>query len=77
MQENQPGPPFTYSYSSTTGNLFTSALFVLCGACSPNPNSIQSYIDPPIVDFLFDENGDYIDIVVAKCMEHDILGSYV
>ncbi|MCF8369971.1 MAG: T9SS type A sorting domain-containing protein [Bacteroidales bacterium] len=74
LQESQPGPPYTYSFS--TGG-FTAGTFLFCGAFSPNPNSTQYYINPQIVDFPYDENGDYIDSVYAKFQQNDILGNFI
>jgi S-formylglutathione hydrolase FrmB len=74
MQENPAGPPYTYTYTTTN---FTGGTFLLCGAFSPNLNSTQTYINPQIVDFLFDEDGDFIDSVVAKFHQNDILSNYI
>jgi len=62
--ENQPGPPYFYDYA--TDGSFTQGTFLFSAAFSPNLNTPQTYIDPPIVDYLFDENAMIIDTILAK-----------
>jgi len=68
--ENQPGPPYAYNYS--TDGLFTKGTIIMSGAFSPNANSPQTYINPPVVDFLLDENADYIDSIFQKWQPFDL-----
>jgi enterochelin esterase-like enzyme len=68
--ENQPGPPFFYDFN-TDGD-FTQAFFLFGGAASPDTNSPQTYINPQIVDYAFDENANFIDTIVSKIQELDI-----
>ncbi|MCD4729981.1 MAG: hypothetical protein K8R74_05245, partial [Bacteroidales bacterium] len=70
LAENQPGPPYSYAYA--TGGSFTQGSFLLSGALSPNLNSTQTYINPQNVDFIFDENGEFIDSVVTKWQANDM-----
>ncbi len=74
IEENPSGPPYFYNYSFGS---FTGGTFLLSGAFSPDTNSPQNYIDPQIVDFLLDENGSFIDSVVTKYQENDILLNYI
>jgi S-formylglutathione hydrolase FrmB len=67
--ENQPGP--TYTYNSASGP-FTAGTFILSGAFSPNLNSPQTYIEPQVVEFLFDENAGYIDSILVKWQPFDL-----
>ena len=62
--ENQPGPPYFYDYN--IDGSFTKALFLFGAAGSPNLNTPQTYINPPIVEYLLDENAMIIDTVYAK-----------
>jgi len=68
--ENQPGPPYAYNYS--TDGLFTKGTIIMSGAFSPNANTPQTYINPPVVDFLLDENADYIDSIFQKWQPFDL-----
>ncbi len=68
--ENQPGPPYFYDYA--TDGSFTKAFFLFSGIASPNLNTPQTYINPPIVEYLFDENAMIIDTVYAKWQAFDI-----
>lgn len=70
INENQPGPPYFYDYN--TDGTITRAAFLLSGAFSPNANTPQTYINPPVVDYLFDENGDYIDTIYSKWLPFDL-----
>lgn len=68
--ENQPGPSYFYDYS--TDGSFTSAAFLAAGAFSPNANTPQTYINPPVVEYIFDENANFIDSIVQKWQPFDI-----
>ena len=70
IDENQPGPPFSYDYS--TGGLFTRGTFLMSGAFSPNALTPQGYISPAAVEYLWDENADYIDSIYAKWLPFDL-----
>nr|NQU89681.1 T9SS type A sorting domain-containing protein [Bacteroidota bacterium] len=70
LQENQPGPPYFYDYYNS--GFFTKGYFLLGGAFSPNNNTPQTYINPQIVEFCLNENGDFIDTVLTKVEPHDI-----
>lgn len=63
--ENNPGPPFSYDFDAGTK---TKLSFLMCGAASPQPdtNTLQPYVFPPIVEYMLDENGNYIDSILAK-----------
>ncbi|RLD49821.1 MAG: hypothetical protein DRJ05_20460 [Bacteroidetes bacterium] len=67
--ENPSGPPYFYNYSS--GGV-TAGLFLVSGAFSPDTNSPQTYINPQVVNYLLDENADYIDSVYQKFLDYDI-----
>ena len=69
--ENPGGPPYFYTCG---GNRLSTILnFLACGVCSPDTNTPQNYISPPVVQFLMDENGDYIDSVLAKQEPYDAI----
>lgn len=70
LSENQPGPPYTYTFS--TGGSFTRGCFLLSGAFCPNLNSPQTYINPQNVEYIFDENGEFIDTVLTKWQANDV-----
>jgi len=70
INENQPGPPYYYDYGS--GGLFTKGTFLLSGAFSPNAVTTQTYINPPVVEYLWDENADYIDSIYTKWQPFDL-----
>jgi S-formylglutathione hydrolase FrmB len=72
--ENPSGPPYFYNYSFGS---FTGGAFLNSGAFSPDTNSPQDYINPQIVDFLLDENANFIDSVVTKFQQNDILLTYI
>jgi S-formylglutathione hydrolase FrmB len=61
--ENNPGPPYVYDFSS---GLKTKLSFLMCGAASPDTNTPQTYVIPPIVQYMLDENGNYIDSILVK-----------
>lgn len=70
IEEQTQGPPYFYSYSSSMP--FTAGAFLMSGAFSPDPNSTQNYIDPQVVNFLYDEYGNYIDSVHQKWQQNSI-----
>lgn len=53
------------SYVFTAG-LKTRLSFLMCGAASPDTNTPQTYVIPPIVQYMLDENGNYIDSILVK-----------
>ncbi len=64
IKSENPGPPYFYTCG---GNRPSTILnFLGCGMCAPDTNTPQTYISPAVVQFLMDENGDYIDSVLAK-----------
>lgn len=70
VQENQPGPPYYYDFESS--GLSTEASFLLCGAFVPNLNTPQTHINPPIVEFNYDDQGNFIDSINNKMVYNDI-----
>jgi hypothetical protein len=72
LQQNQPGPPFFYDYYNSGSVSTTQFMFLVFGAFAPNLNTPQTYINPPIVEFPLDENGDYIDTIVMKAKNQSI-----
>ena len=66
--ENGTGPPYFYSFSN---GLFTQLIFGKSGAYCPNPSSPQDYIDPQIVEFPIDDQGDLIDSIYQKFAAFD------
>jgi S-formylglutathione hydrolase FrmB len=72
LQQNQPGPPFFYDYYNSGSVSTTQFMFLVFGAFAPNLNTPQTYINPPIVEFPLDENGDYIDTIVMKAKNNSI-----
>jgi hypothetical protein len=70
LQENQPNPTYYYDYYNT--GYFTKAAFLLCAGFVPNLNTPQTYINPPIVEFDYDEQGNFIDTVIQKMIPNDI-----
>ena len=64
IQQNQPGPPYFYDYYSSGST--TMGVFLFSGAFTPNYNTPQTYINPAIVEFGLDENGNYIDTIMNK-----------
>jgi len=70
MIEHPSGPPYFYNYG--TNGVFTQGTFLLSGAYSPDTNSPQTYINPQVVNFVFDENCDYIDSIYQKWVDFDI-----
>ena len=71
INENSPGPPYFYDFFGPGIN--TKLCFLACAMTTPDTNTPQSYINPPIVQFLMDENGNYIDSVLAKQEPFDII----
>jgi len=72
LQQNQPGPPFFYDYDNSGSGSTTQFMFLVFGAFAPNLNTPQTYINPPIVEFPLDENGDYIDTILMKARNNSI-----
>jgi S-formylglutathione hydrolase FrmB len=70
MLEHPQGSPYFYDYSSD--GQFTKLFFLMSGGFSPDTNSLQTYISPQVVNYLFDENADYIDSVYQKWLDYDI-----
>ena len=70
LQQNQPGPPFFYDYDNSGST--TMFMFLVYAAFAPNLNTPQTYINPPIVEFPLDENGDYIDTILMKARNNSI-----
>jgi len=58
------GPPYTFSYAG--GGSFTKIGFLFSGAAAPNMNTPQTHINPAIVEYMWDENGELIDTVYQK-----------
>jgi pimeloyl-ACP methyl ester carboxylesterase len=50
------GPPYTFSYAG--GGSFTRAGFLFSGAAAPNLNTPQTHINPAVVEYMSDENGE-------------------
>jgi S-formylglutathione hydrolase FrmB len=71
LQIENNGPPYSYSYVG--GGPFTKGGFIIFGAAAPNPNSPQNYINPAIVEFMFDENCNLIDTVFQKVRMFDVI----
>lgn len=71
LKENQPGPPYFYNYEKA--GFWTKMIFVGWGAISPNLNSYQRYVNPPIVDFPFNEKGLMIDTILPKARKDNII----
>jgi CubicO group peptidase (beta-lactamase class C family)/S-formylglutathione hydrolase FrmB len=66
--EQSAGPPYFYDFYS--GGFMTKLGFLVSGAYAPNQNSSQAWINPPIVDFVYDDQGEYIDTVLSKWLGH-------
>jgi len=64
IKSENPGPPYTYNYSS--GGYFTKMIFLGAGVWSPNLNSSQSYVSPQVVEYPFDQQGNIIDTIFDK-----------
>jgi S-formylglutathione hydrolase FrmB len=65
LQENGGIPP--YNYHPENG-IFTILFYTMAGAFSPNPD-VEHYVDLPL-----DENGGFIDSILAKWMLHNPSG---
>ncbi|HOI87764.1 MAG TPA: alpha/beta hydrolase-fold protein [Lentimicrobium sp.] len=75
MFENE-GPPYYYDFYDNTGlnenqtagfsNFFTKVMFLASSGFSPDPNSSQTYINPPIVQYPFNQYCQLIDSVYDK-----------
>ena len=64
IKAENSGPPYFYTCG---GNRPSTILnFLGCGMYAPDTNTPQTYISPAVVQFFMDENGDYIDSVLAK-----------
>jgi S-formylglutathione hydrolase FrmB len=61
-----------YSYDYFTDGVFTQGTFLLSAAWTPNLTSPQTYINPQIVDFLFDEYIQFIDSTQQSWHSFDI-----
>jgi S-formylglutathione hydrolase FrmB len=68
LNEHPSGPPYYYDFN--TGGTFTKLTFLASGAYAPNQNSPQTYINPAIVEYLFDDQGAVNDTVLSKWLEH-------
>ena len=64
LDENQPGPPYTYNHLAGVGSM-TNVMFARSAAFSPNLGN-----PPTMVDFPFDENGDIVESVVLRWAPH-------
>jgi enterochelin esterase-like enzyme len=71
LKENQPGPPYFYDYENT--GLWTRLAFLGWGAWAPNFNSPQKYINPPIVNFPYDENGLPVDTLIPIARKNNTI----
>ncbi|MEJ2595061.1 MAG: T9SS type A sorting domain-containing protein [bacterium] len=69
--ENSPGPPYFYDFDN---GLFTQFIFAMSGAFSPNENAPQDYINPQIVEFPLDDQGNAIDSIYQKFIDYDPVG---
>jgi S-formylglutathione hydrolase FrmB len=65
----QTEPPYFYDYNNGST---TMGMFLFCGAFCPNLNTPQTYINPAIVEFALNENGNYIDTIVNKLKANSI-----
>lgn len=70
LTENS-GPPYSYSYQG--GGPYTRWMFLLSGAATPNLNTPQTYINPAIVEYPFDEYCEPIDTIWQKLHTYDVL----
>lgn len=68
IKSENSGPPYFYDFES--GAIMTKLAFLSSGAYAPNQNCSQTWIDPAIVEFPFDDQGEYIDTVMNKWLEH-------
>ena len=72
-------PPYFYDFFGFNSDLpeiipgfFTKSMFLAASGFSPNQNSTQTYINPRIVDYPFNEWGMMIDSVYNKWKTYDI-----
>lgn len=65
------GPPYSYSYQG--GGPFTRWMFLFAGAAAPNLNTPQTYINPAIVEYPYNEYCEPIDTIWQKFHSFDIL----
>ncbi|MFH1119522.1 MAG: alpha/beta hydrolase-fold protein [Bacteroidota bacterium] len=79
MFENGPQPPYFYNFYGFTVDepslipgFFTRSMFLAASGFSPDENSTQTYINPRIVEYPFDEWGNIIDSVYNKWKSYDI-----
>lgn len=79
MFENGQQPPYFYNFFGFTGDIssvnpgfFTKSMFLAASGFSPDENSNQTYINPRIVEYPFDEWGNMIDSVYTKWKPYDI-----
>lgn len=70
LDEHPGGPPYYYDFS--TDGVFTQISILFSGAFTPNLNSPQTYINPPIVDYPLDESGQFIDSTQQAWLEFAI-----
>lgn len=70
LTENQ-GPPYSYTFSLTKVKTLISFLFCGIGSPAPDTNWLQPYVNPPLVYFYLDENGNYIDSLLTKQAPYD------
>ncbi|MDB4303258.1 alpha/beta hydrolase-fold protein [Desulfosarcina sp.] len=68
VSEQTSGPP--YFYEMATAGFMTKLAFLVSGAFAPNLNSPQTWINPTIVEYVVDDQGEYIDTVLSKWLEH-------
>ncbi|MEJ2595060.1 MAG: alpha/beta hydrolase-fold protein, partial [bacterium] len=71
LQEHPAGAPYTYDYEND-GDV-TKMIFAAAGAFSPNLTSPQTYVNPQIIEFPLDEDGNIIDSIFQKWQEFDIV----
>jgi S-formylglutathione hydrolase FrmB len=79
MFENGQQPPYFYNFFGFTSDdptlipgFFTRSMFLAASGFSPDENSNQTYINPRIVQYPFDEWGNMIDSVYNKWKTYDI-----
>ncbi|MFU8843342.1 MAG: alpha/beta hydrolase-fold protein [Bacteroidales bacterium] len=70
LTENS-GPPYSYSYQG--GGPYTRWMFLVSGAGAPNLNTPQTYINPAIVEYPFNEYCEPIDTILQKIYALDII----
>ena len=71
VENENTGPPYFYDYDSAPGH-FTKVIFLGAGAFSPNLNTPQTYVDPRVVEFPFDDSCHLIDTVFSKWMVQEL-----